>query len=85
MQKVIIWGYPLYTHTHSYIHYGWHKAFKHLGYDTYWFHDKDFPKEFDYTNCIFITEGYADDNIPLHPSNIYFVHVGRNPYKYLNS
>ena len=83
MQKVIIWGYPLHSHTHSYIHYGWHKAFKHLGYETYWFHDKDYPKDFDYTNCLFITEGYADDQIPLHESNVYCVHIARYPLKYI--
>lgn len=83
MRKVIIWGYPLNSHTHSYIHYGWHKTFKHLGYETYWFDDSSFPQDFDYTNCLFITEGYADNNIPLHASNIYCVHVAKNPYKYL--
>jgi len=83
MKKIIIWGYPLHSHTHSYIHYGWFKAFKHLGYETHWFYDDDYPSNFDYTNCIFITEGYADKNIPMHPSNIYCVHVAKNPYKYL--
>jgi len=86
-KKVIIWGFPLHTHTHSYVHYGWYIAFQHLGYETYWFHDKNYPDKtsFDYTNCLFITEGYADDNIPLHVSNIYFVHVARYPLKYLQS
>jgi len=84
-KKVIIWGFPLHTHTHSYVHYGWYKAFQHLGYETYWFHDKEFPSSdtFDYTHCLFITEGYADEHIPLHPSNIYFVHVARRPLKYI--
>ena len=39
--KVVIWGHPLYSHTHSYVHEAYNKAFKHLGYDTYWFHDGD--------------------------------------------
>jgi len=82
--KVIIWGYPLNSHTHSFVHYGWHKAFTHLGHETYWFHDKEYPKDFDYTNTLFITEGYADENIPLHKSNTYCVHVARNPYKYID-
>ena len=81
--KVIIWGFPLHTHTHSYIHYGWTKGFKHLGYETYWFHDGDFPKDFDYSNTLFITEGYADTNIPIKDSSIYFVHIARNPEKYI--
>jgi hypothetical protein len=81
--KVIIWGFPLHTHTHSYIHYGWYKGFKYLGYDTYWFHDGDFPKDFDYSNSLFITEGYADGAIPINESSIYFVHISRNPEKYI--
>jgi hypothetical protein len=87
LNKVIIWGFPLNTHTHSYIHYGWHKTFKYLGYDTYWFDDKNYPSssEFDYTNCLFITEGYADNNIPIDKSNTYFVHVCIYPNKYIKT
>jgi hypothetical protein len=83
IQKVIIWGFPLHTHTHSYIHYGWVKGFKHLGYDTYWFDDKNVPTNFDFNNCLFITEGYAETNIPIVETSIYFVHIARNPEKYI--
>ncbi len=83
--KVIIWGYPLHTHSHSYIHACWVKAFKYLGYDTYWFSDNNFDINFDYTNCLFITEGYADFKIPLHKSNIYYVHVCVDPQRYLDT
>jgi hypothetical protein len=83
--KIIIWGYPLYSHTHSYIHSGFYEAFKYLEYETYWFHDNDYPKDFDFSNCIFWTEGYADKNIPLVPSSTYFVHVCPDPKKYLES
>jgi hypothetical protein len=84
-QKVIIWGYPLYSHTHSYIHYGFYQGFKHLGFDTYWFDDKNYPKDFDFSNCIFWTEGFADNEIPLNDSSIYFVHVCPNPKKYIDA
>lgn len=83
--KVIIWGYPLHTHSHSYIHACWVKAFKYLGYDTFWFSDDNFDENFDYTNCLFITEGYADFKIPLHKSNIYYVHVCVDPQRYLDA
>jgi len=83
--KVIIWGFPLHTHTHSYIHYGWVKGFKYLGYETYWFHDDDFPRDFDYNHCLFITEGYADSKIPIVSTSIYFVHIARNPEKYIGN
>jgi hypothetical protein len=81
--KVIIWGFPLHTHTHSYIHYGWAKGFKHLGYETYWFHDSQFPSDFDYNDCLFITEGYADKNIPVVSTSIYYVHIATHPEKYI--
>ena len=82
--KVIIWGYPLHSHTHSYIHYGWYKGFKYLNYDTYWFHDGEYPIDFDFNNCLFISEGYADNNIPIIESSIYFIHIIRDPTRYVN-
>ena len=51
-QKVVVWGYPLHTHTHSYGHAAAFKAFKYLGYETYWFHDDEYPKDFDYDKQI---------------------------------
>jgi len=83
--KVIIWGYPLHTHTHSYIHNGFKKGFEHLGHEVYWLHDEDYPKDFDYDDCVFLTEGFADKNIPLRKSSTYFVHVCVNPQKYLGN
>ena len=85
-EKVIIWGFPLHTHTHSYIHAMWKKVFKE-GFDkeTYWFHEKEFPSEFNYGNCLFITEGYADANIPIVESSVYFVHNAIDPTKYRNA
>lgn len=82
--KVVIWGYPLHTHTHSYIHASWVKVFKHLGYETHWFHDDNFPKDFDFRNTMFITEGYADKHVPVNDSSIYFVHIAIDPTKYLS-
>lgn len=81
--KVIIWGYPLHTHTHSYTHEAVYRAFKHLGYETHWFHDGNYPEDFDYNDCVFFTEGFADKNIPLRETSTYFVHVCVNPEKYI--
>jgi len=82
--KIIIWGFPIHTHTHSYIHYGWHKGFKHLNYDTYWFDDTNVPDDFDFNDCLFITEGYADGKIPIVATSTYFVHIAVRPEKYVN-
>ena len=85
-RKVIIWGYPMHSHTHSYVHGGWYKAFQHLGYETHWFHDQSYPdpQQFNYEQCLFLTEGYADQHIPIIQSSIYLVHICKDPLKYLH-
>ena len=50
--KIVIWGYPLHTHTHSYIHNSFYKAFSYLGHEVYWFDDSNYPSDFDYNNCL---------------------------------
>lgn len=81
--KVVVWGYPLHTHTHSYIHAGWVKAFKTLGYETHWFSNDNYPKDFDFSNTLFISEGYADQEIPINESSTYFIHICVRPEKYI--
>lgn len=83
--KVIIWGHPLYSHTHSYIHQAFYETFKFLGYDTYWFHNEDYPKDFDYDNTLYIGEGFADQNLPLNNTSCYFIMYCPSPKKYLDS
>lgn len=80
--KVIIWGHPLYSHTHSYIHEAYYRAFKSMGYDVYWFHDEDYPEDFDYTNCLFIGEGFADKKIPINDTSCYLIMYCPSPIKY---
>lgn len=81
--KVVIWGHPLHSHTHSYIHDGFYKAFNYLGYQVEWF-DKDTDvSAIDFSNTLFITEGQADDNIPLRSDCTYILH-NCNPEKYIN-
>ena len=72
-KKVIIWGYPLNTHTHSFIHASFYKAFKSLGYETYWFSDNNYT-EMDFSNCLFITAGEQEKNIPLIKDSYYVIH-----------
>jgi len=85
-KHVIVWGFPLHTHTHSYIHAMWFKVFKEgFNKSTYWFDDNNFPNEFDYSECIFITEGYADKNVPIVSTSVYFVHNAISPEKYISA
>jgi hypothetical protein len=83
--KVVIWGHPLYSHTHSYVHDAYYKAFNHMGYEVYWFHDDDYPEDFDYTNCLFIGEGFADKKIPINDTSCYLIMYCPSPIKYQES
>ena len=80
--KVIIWGHPLYSHTHSFVHDAYYRAFKSMGYDVYWFHDEEYPEDFDFTNCLFIGEGFADKKIPINDSSCYMIMYCPSPKKY---
>lgn len=72
--KVIIWGHKLHSHTHSYIHSAYYKAFKYLGYETYWFDSTDDVSNFDFSNCIFFTEGQVIKNMPIRRDCKYITH-----------
>lgn len=72
--KVIIWGHKLYSHTHSFVHQGFYKAFKELGYDTYWLDDRDDILNMNFDNCLFLTEGCVDKNMPKPKNAKYILH-----------
>jgi hypothetical protein len=72
--KIIIWGHKLHSHTHSYIHGAFYKAFKYMGYDVHWFDENDIVETSYFKNCIFLTEGQVDKNIPIDTSNKYILH-----------
>lgn len=72
--KVVIWGHKLHTHTHSYIHGAFYKAFNHLGYDVLWLSDEDDVSGVDFSNSLFLTEGQVDKNIPIVKGCKYIIH-----------
>jgi hypothetical protein len=84
--KIIIWGfYPkngVLQNTISYVWNSFYNAFKYLGYEVYWFPNQKI-ENFDFSNCIFISEGYDDSEIPLDKTSTYFVHCAYNPEKYI--
>lgn len=84
INKVIIWGHPLGSHTHSYIHAAFYKAFKSLGYDTYWGKEGDDFSNLDLENSLFLTEGQVDSGIPLIKDSYYVLH-NCNSSKYLEN
>lgn len=78
-EKVIIWGHKLHSHTHSYVHNGFYNAFTHMGFPTYWFDDRDKVDDFDFADCLFLTEGQVDKNIPLRHDCQYMLHNCTDP------
>ena len=86
IKKIIIWGHPLHSHTHSYIHNAFYIAFKYLGYNTYWFHDNSDITGFDFSNSLFITEHQVDKKIPKRNDCLYLVHfLEKTNYQDVNS
>ena len=74
MNKVIIWGHPLHSHTHSYIHYGFVRAFRYLGFETHWLDNDSKVDGFDFADSIFLTEGQVDAKMPLRKDCFYVLH-----------
>ncbi len=75
IKKVIVWGYPKDTHTHSYIHQSFFKTFKYLGYETYWFNNKTDVSNFDFSDTLFLTSGEEESKlVPIRKDCLYILH-----------
>ena len=74
MKKVIIWGHKNNGHTHSHIHSSYFRAFKYMGFETFWFDDNEDVSGFDFENCLFFTEDQVQKNIPLIKNSKYILH-----------
>ena len=72
-KKIIIWGHPLHTHTHSYIHDAFYRAFSYMDHETYWLNDPDGNSKI-FEDALVITEGQVDNNMPLVSSAQYLLH-----------
>ena len=77
--KVVIWGYKIYNsnntnHTHSWVHQGFYRGFKKLGYETYWFTDNDYLN-IDFEKTLFITMNNTENkNMPCRSDCYYILH-----------
>lgn len=72
--KIVIWGHKLHSHTHSYVHHGFFRAFQKMGYETLWFDDSDDVSNINFDNSLFLTEGQVDKKIPVNNSSKYILH-----------
>lgn len=86
-KKVIVWAHPDVNHTMNYVFRPFYQAFKYLGFNAYYFDNNNHPNEneFSYEDCLFLTEGYSEDKIPIKKSSTYIVHGIKNPAKYLGN
>ncbi len=83
--KIVIWGHKLHSHTHSYIHYAYYKAFKSLGYEVYWFDDNDDVSNFNFSNTVFFSEHQVIKKIPLKNDCKYIIHNEDENERILNA
>lgn len=83
-KKVILWGYPLHTHTNSYVYEGFMRAYKSLGYDVLWLTDDDDISDSNFDNCLFFAFSGQMDNMPVINSSKYIFH-NADPHKYIDS
>ena len=74
MTKIVIWGCSPHTHTHSYIHYGFAKAFSFLDYDVTWYEDSEEHKNEDLSDSIVITSYGHCNYMPIDSTSKYFIH-----------
>jgi len=77
IEAVVVWGHPLHSHTHSYIHNAFMRGFDYLRYKWYWLDDNKPFKSYGITlpeKCLYITEGQVDKNIILNPKSYYLLH-----------
>lgn len=73
-KRAIIWGHAPHTHTHSYIHYGFAKAFSSLGYEVTWYDDCLEHSNEDVSDSIIISEVNSCKYLPIVKSSKYFIH-----------
>lgn len=73
-KTAVVWGHKLHSHTHSYVHEAFARAFRFLGYDVYWVDDDDDVSGIDFGGALFLTEGQVDRRIPIRSDCKYVLH-----------
>ena len=73
-RKIVVWGHHLHSHTHSYIHYAFYRAFENQGHETYWIDSAADIGGLDLSDSIFIVEGQVDGGVPLRKDCKYLLH-----------
>jgi len=73
--KIIIWGLPLHSHTHSYIHDCFFKAFESLGLETVWIENTAEKVENSFLkNSLVIACGIDCKTLSINKDSFYVLH-----------
>jgi hypothetical protein len=72
--KVFIWGHNGDGHTHGHIHSAYFRAFKDMGFESYWINSKGNLKDEDFNESIFFTHHIVMNGMPLIKSCKYITH-----------
>lgn len=72
IKRVVVWGH--FTGSHSFIHAGYFKAFKHMGYETYWINNIAELGNIDLSGTLFLTEDQAKHGMPIRKDCYYILH-----------
>ena len=72
--RVVIWGHPLHSHTSSYVHEGYARAFRHMGSEVWWVADQPMYPEIDLAGALVLTEGQVCRYLPRDPRASYILH-----------
>lgn len=72
--KFIIWGLPLHSHTHSYVHHAFARTSKYMGFETHWVPNDESSNSIIDKNSIIISCGVADNNLKKFDGAKYVLH-----------
>lgn len=72
--RVIVWGLPLHSHTHSYVHNAFFRASKYMGLETLWLHNDLKSNEILRSDDVVISCGIEDNNLHLKHGVRYVLH-----------
>lgn len=72
--RIIIWGLPLHSHTHSYIHQAFTRASKAMGYETFWVDDCEESNNLLTDDSLVICCGISDAHLRHRKNTKYVLH-----------
>lgn len=73
-EKFVIWGLPLHSHTHSYVHHAFAKAASYMGFEVAWVEDDIKSNHVMTNNAVVLCCGVAEQNLKYTPGVNYILH-----------